>query len=124
MPQVILVKAAKYPPGSSVVHRSGTVLDVTEEEAEALLARGQINAEVSSPGHLDDETDDDSSGEEEQPLVEGAVASGVGSMPLPKKAAPVSEWKEYARVNGIKLTGLTKRNEIIGFILKVAESNK
>lgn len=38
---------------------------------------------------------------------------------LPKKAAPVAEWEEYARRNDIKLTGLKTRNAKIGYITKV-----
>ncbi|QQB45293.1 hypothetical protein I6I10_07020 [Corynebacterium glucuronolyticum] len=40
--------------------------------------------------------------------------------PLPDRTATVAVWKEYARANGIKLTGLSKRAEIIGFVEKVA----
>ena len=54
--------------------------------------------------------------------LEPDATSGGGYPPLPKKTAPLSEWKDYARVNDIKLTGLTKKPEIVGFITKVVNA--
>lgn len=117
MPQIVLKQAAFYPAG--VIHPSGTVLDVTDDEAADFRARGL----VAESGETETQAV-----ESEEPTEVAEVASEdeepvAGDYPpLPKKTAPVAEWKEYARRNAISLTGVTKRNEIIGYLTKVVNS--
>ncbi|WP_165164915.1 hypothetical protein [Corynebacterium qintianiae] len=118
MPKVTLGKATRYPFGSKQVHRSGTVLDVTIEDEQIMRERGLL-VDVPQPATVVLEP-------EPEPQQEDAPAapSTSGTFPqLPKKTAPVAEWKEYARRNGIKLTGLSKRNEIMGFVTKTVNES-
>lgn len=118
MPQIVLKKAAFYPLDSRLVHPSGTVLEVTEDEAEVLRERGVVaDDEVveEEPEPVVEET-------EPEPVEEPEAATSGGYPPLPKRTEPVARWKEYARTNGIKLTGLTRRNEIMGYIIKVVNA--
>lgn len=118
MKQVRLAKATRYPLGSAVVHRTGDVIDVEDDDVAKLRELGVLADEAKAPA-------------EPAPVVEPAEetepdteAEPVSSYPeLPKKTAPVAEWKEYARRNKIKLTGLTKRNEIMGFVIKTVRES-
>ena len=120
MKQVRLAKAARYPLNSTVVHRSGEVIDVEDKDFDALVELGVVATEPTEPL---------SSKPAEEPEVSPVpeIVSEVqesGYPKLPKKTAPVAEWKEYARRNGIKLTGLTKRNEIMGFVTKTVNQSR
>lgn len=112
MKQVRLAKAARYPLGSAIVHRSGDVIDVEDNDVAKLRELGVLADEAKVPA-------DPAPGVE--PVEETEPASGYPE--LPKKTAPVAEWKEYARRNKIKLTGLTKRNEIMGFVTKTVRES-
>lgn len=112
MPKVTLAKAVRYPLGSSNVHRSGTILDVTEAEEKRLRELGVLAEAAAAPAKVEDK-------KPKPEPVAAAPAAASGYPPLPKKTEPVAAWKEYARTNNIKLTGLTKRNEIIGYLTKV-----
>ncbi|OFK66581.1 hypothetical protein HMPREF2806_09525 [Corynebacterium sp. HMSC076G08] len=118
MPQIVLKKAAFYPLDSRVVHPSGTVLEVTEDEAAVLRERGVVADEV-----VEEKPEPEPVEEPEPEPVEEPEATPTGGYPpLPKRTEPVARWKEYARTNGIKLTGLTRRNEIMGYIIKVVNA--
>lgn len=119
MPQVLLAKAVRYPFGTSVVNRSGETIDVADVDMDKLREMGAIadprHIEAPAPTPVDVERE-----AEEKPAP---AAERRGDYPiLPKKTALLSEWKEYARVNDIKLTGLTKKPEIVGFITKVVNA--
>lgn len=121
MPQITLSKAAFYPLDSRVIHPSGTVLDVTEEDEAVLRSRGVV-ADDATAAPADSVEPVPVPAPEPAPEAETTATTGVGKYPpLPAKTAPVARWREYAKDNGIKLTGLTKRNEIMGYIIKVAE---
>ena len=115
MPEVTLGKATYYPLGSHIVHPSGTVLEVSEVDEKKLRDLGVVAEEVKVPVQVVPES------VPEKP--EGVVKRGNGFPELPHKTAPVGEWKEYARQNGIKLAGLTKRNEIMGFVTKTVNES-
>lgn len=110
MPEVTLGKATYYPLDSRNVHPSGTVLDVTVDEERLLRDRGVLTEVVEVPVRV-------------VPVADEPAPKG-GFPALPNKTAPVGEWKEYARQNGIKLTGLTKRNEIMGFVTKTVNESR
>ena len=117
MKRVRLAKAARYPLGSTVVHRSGEVIEVEDKDFDALVELGVVATEPLSSKPVEEP--------EVSPVPE--IVSEVqesGYPALPKKTAPVAEWKEYARRNGIKLTGLTKRNEIMGFVTKTVNQSR
>ncbi|WP_408920869.1 hypothetical protein [Corynebacterium marquesiae] len=120
MKQVRLAKAARYPLGSTVVHRSGEVIDVEDKDFDALVELGVVATEPTGPSDSETVEDSEEPGEPEAP----SAPSTTGYPALPKKTAPVAEWKEYARRNGIKLTGLTKRNEIMGFVTKTVNQSR
>ena len=117
MKQVLLAKAVRYPFGSTVVHRSGEVIEVDEKDFDVLAGMGVVATAPTEPDEPEAEK-----ATREVPKPEAAPVSGYPS--LPKKTAPVAEWKEYARRNGIKLTGLTKRNEIMGFVTKTVNQSR
>ena len=120
MKRVRLAKAARYPLGSTVVHRSGEVIEVEDKDFDALVELGVVAIEpTESPAPEPVE-------ESEAPSAPETVSAVPESdyPALPKKTAPVAEWKEYARRNGIKLTGLTKRNEIMGFVTKTVNQSR
>lgn len=120
MKQVLLAKAVRYPFGSTVVHRSGEVIEVDEKDFDVLAGMGVV---ATAPTEPDEPEAEKATREAAKPEVpEAAPASGYPA--LPKKTAPAAEWKEYARRNGIKLTGLTKRNEIMGFITKTVNQSR
>lgn len=120
MKQVRLAKATRYPLNSTVVHRSGEVIDVEDKDFDALVELGVVATEPSEPPVS--ETVEESA---EPPVEETVSVVPESDYPaLPKKTAPVAEWKEYARRNGIKLTGLTKRNEIMGFVTKTVNQSR
>ena len=118
MPQIVLKKAAFYPLDSRLVHPSGTALEVTEEEAAVLRERGVVadDAPAQEPPKPDVKES------KPEPVEELKDAPSGAYPPLPKRTEPVARWKEYARTNGIKLTGLTRRNEIMGYINKVVNA--
>lgn len=120
MPQIVLKKAAFYPLDSRVVHPSGTVLEVTEEDASVLRERGVVadDAPAQEPSKPVAEEPEP----EPEPVEEPETSPSGAYPPLPKRTEPVARWKEYARTNGIKLTGLTRRNEIMGYIIKVVNA--
>lgn len=118
MPKVTLTKAARYPLGSSIVHRSGTVLDVDEADMNSLRELGVI----ALLGETKPEPVKEKAPSPEQDETPAQEQLSSGYPQLPKKTAPVAEWKEYARKNDIKLAGLSKRNEIIGFVTKMVTS--
>lgn len=120
MKQVRLAKAARYPLGSTVVHRSGEVIEVEDKDFDALVSLGVVATETTGPSASETVEDSEEPGEPEAP----SAPSTTGYPALPKKTAPVAEWKEYARRNGIKLTGLTKRNEIMGFVTKTVNQSR
>lgn len=118
MQQVRLAKAIRYPLGSAVVHRSGEVIDVDDADLETLRDMGVIASEKPATPTVEPV---------KKPApepVEEPSAPVSGYPPLPAKTAPVAEWKEYARRNNIKLTGLTKRNEIMGFVTKTVNQSR
>lgn len=119
MPQVLLAKAARYPIGSTIVHRSGETIEVDAADMDKLREMGVVAdptpAEAPAPAAVEVESVAEGN-------LEPDATSGGDYPPLPKKTAPLSEWKEYARVNDIKLTGLTKKPEIVGYITKVVNA--
>ena len=134
MLDVVLTKAVVWPVKSRNVHRSGTVLTVTAEEADELLARGVIEGipseaalgqedaeEAEADSEAVEEADDDADDDEADIHAPGASSGEYG--PLPAETEPASVWKEYARAHDISLTGLTKKPEIIGFVTKVVEQS-
>lgn len=120
MKQVRLAKAARYPLNSTVVHRSGEVIEVEDKDFDALVELGVVATE---PTELPAAEPVEESEAPPAPETDLAVSES-GYPKLPKKTAPVAEWKEYARRNGIKLTGLTKRNEIMGFVTKTVNQSR
>lgn len=118
MKQVRLAKAARYPFGSAIVHRSGDVIDVEDNDVAKLRELGVLVEETKAPAEPAANVEPV---EEPEPVAEVEPVSGYPA--LPKKTAPVAEWKEYARRNKIKLTGLTKRNEIMGFVTKTVRES-
>lgn len=118
MPKITLAKAARYPFDSRVIHPSGTVLEVSEADMESFRSRGLV-AKATQASEPASEIKVERTLEPQ----ESKAPSSTSRYPeLPKKSAPVAEWKEYARLNEIKLTGLTKRNEIIGHITKIIDN--
>ena len=120
MKQVRLAKAARYPLNSTVVHRSGEVIEVEDKDFDALVELGVVVTEPSEPPVSETVEESEAPSAPETALT--VPESGYPA--LPKKTAPVAEWKEYARRNGIKLTGLTKRNEIMGFVTKTVNQSR
>ena len=120
MKQVRLAKAARYPLNSTVVHRSGEVIEVEDKDFDALVELGVVAIEPSEPPVSETVEESEAPSAPETALT--VPESGYPA--LPKKTAPVAEWKEYARRNGIKLTGLTKRNEIMGFVTKTVNQSR
>ena len=118
MKQVRLAKATRYPLGSAIVHRSGDVIDVEDDDVAKLRELGVLADEAKAPAELAAASEP---AEKPEPVAEVEPVSGYPA--LPKKTAPVAEWKEYARRNKIKLTGLTKRNEIMGFVTKTVRES-
>ena len=118
MKQVRLAKATRYPLGSAIVHRSGDVIDVEDNDVAKLRELGVLADEAKAPAEPAPVVEPV---EEPEPDTETEPAASYPA--LPKKTAPVAEWKEYARRNKIKLTGLTKRNEIMGFVTKTVNES-
>lgn len=118
MKQVRLAKAARYPIGSAIVHRTGDVIDVEDDDVAKLRELGVLADEANEPAESAQVV---RPGTEAEPDTESEPVSGYPA--LPKKTAPVAEWKEYARRNKIRLTGLTKRNEIMGFVTKTVNES-
>ena len=117
MQQVRLAKAIRYPFGSAVVHRSDEVIDVDDADLETLRDMGVLADEKQATPTVEPVKKP-----APEPVEEPAPDSTYP--PLPAKTAPVAEWKEYARRNKIKLTGLTKRNEIMGFVTKTVNQSR
>lgn len=118
MQKVTLRKAVRYPFDSASVHRSGTILDVSDDDAQRLRDLGVLDdGEAVEPAP--------EKPKKKPEHVEQVAKAAVASYPtIPDPTAPVAEWKEYARVNNIKLTGLTKKNEIVGYVTKVVNAAK
>lgn len=137
MREVVLTKAVRLAAGRpmSLAGQTVSVDDATYTRLEQLgaIAPGDV-VESESDDHEQETTGEDLEPEPEAlaPTVEHQepepevpapaepTVKPAPRVPLPEKTAPVAEWREYARLNGIKLTGLTKRNEIIGFVTKAA----
>lgn len=114
MREVVLTKSVRLAADRPIA-RAGQMVSVddatyTRLEQLGVIAPGDV-VEPESDDHEQETTGEDQELEPEVPAPR---------VPLPEKTAPVAEWREYARLNGIKLTGLTKRNEIIGFVTKAA----
>lgn len=131
MVQVRLVKAVRYPFDTTVVHRSGEVLDVEDKDVDRLREMGVLAEETETvPEEATSAPEEATAPEDEDVDVDvedagsPAPERAAGYPALPDATAPVAEWKEYARVNDIKLTGLTKRAEIIGFVTKATEKTE
>lgn len=120
MKQVLLAKAVRYPFGSTVVHRSGETIEVEDADLDTLRDMGVLTDE--KPAAPTAPVEKPAAKPEPKQAETPAPASGYP--PLPAKTAPVAEWKEYARRNNIKLTGLTKRNEIMGFVTKTVNQSR
>lgn len=128
MVEVTLAKAAFYPLDSRIVHRSGTVLEVSKRDAETLRKRGVLVEPEPEPEEAEaveadaeaESGEDEAEEAEEEPEPEPVNTGDYP--PLPDKTAAVGVWKQYAQENGIKLTGLSKRNEIMGYITKTVSS--
>lgn len=124
MPEVHIVKPFRVS-SSEPMKVPGEIVDVDDEmlvklvrlgiveDPEAPAAEG-VEANSSAPGR--DGADDKPALEPEDSAVEPISGSYP---PPPEKTALVAEFKEYARRHEINLTGLTKRNEIVGYIYKV-----
>lgn len=113
--RIVLKKAAFYPLDSRVVHPSGTVLDVSEEDAVVLRERGVV---------ADDEPAPTTPAPEPAPVPEPArePVRQQRYTPLPEKTAPVARWREWAKQNKVKIPAtVRKRAEIMGFLIKAAE---
>lgn len=138
MPKVVLLGVTPWPLPRGLMRRTGTVLDVSDDEAQELFERGLIELEqepaddADSVGDADSDDSEEETGEQE-PSEEDAEAdeseeeeapapapqSGKKYPALPKKTAGPNVWKEYARVNDIDIRGLTAKQEIMGHIIKV-----
>lgn len=122
MPEVRIVKPFR-PSSSEPMRMPGDMVEVDESMLANLLRLGIVEdpdaaAEVKEPAPAEEDP------ETAPEMEETPMESSSGGYPAPpEKTAPVAEFKEYARRNEIKLTGLTKRNEIVGYIYKVAGSN-
>lgn len=116
MPKVVLAKAVRFPFDSSSVHRSGTTLEVSDAEEKRLRELGVLVEEVAAP------VADEPAPKPAKPKKPVAKATAASYPTIPDPTAPVAEWKEYARVNDIKLTGLSKKNEIVGYVTKVVNA--
>lgn len=127
MTEVRLTKAFRVFPDRPLV-KPGTPVDVDEATYQRLVGLGLVDApEVTggsddAPPVGDDEEASSTPDGEDAPKEEPKTTSMPTAEypPLPDRTATVAVWKEYARANGIKLTGLSKRAEIIGFVEKVA----
>lgn len=110
------------------MHLPGSVVDSGDfDDAffDKLIGLGIVeDSSAIVSGDTDDEPEDDDSSESVDAVdepVEEPKSSGYPK--LPRKAAPVAEWEEYARRNEIKLTGLKTRNAKIGYITKVVSGS-
>lgn len=115
MAKVTLIGATPWPPPHGLMRHSGTVLDVSEDDAERLREMGVVaddapasSAPAAPEPAVDEDTDD-----------EPAEATGKKYPPLPKKTAGVNAWREYARDNDIDVRGLSEKSELMGHIIKV-----
>lgn len=118
MPEVRIVKPFRVS-SAEPMRMPGEIVDVDEAMLVNLVRLGIVedpeslgeNAEPLAPavGEPDDGAD----------LVVDEPAVKSQYPRLPEKTAPVAEWREYARINEISLTGVSKRNEIIGYVTRV-----
>lgn len=116
MVKVVLARPVRYPFGFDNVYKMGTVLDVSEDDAERLREMGVVADDaLTSPAPV-----------VPAPAVEGGTedepaeqATGKKYPPLPKKTAGVNAWREYARDNEIDVRGLSEKSELMGHIIKV-----
>ncbi|WP_068802072.1 hypothetical protein [Corynebacterium phoceense] len=123
MREVVLTKSVRLAADRPIA-RAGQMVSVddatyTRLEQLGAIAPGDV-VEPESDDHEQETTGEDQELEPEVPAPAEPTVKPAPRVPLPEKTAPVAEWREYARLNGIKLTGLTKRNEIIGFVTKAA----
>ena len=121
MVKVVLRQPVRYPFGFDNVYRMGTVLDVSEEDAERLREMGVIHDDdPDDPDTLGVETPADDLDVEDAPEVE--KLTGKKYPQLPNKTAGVNVWREYARDNEIDVRGLSEKSELMGHIIKVVSS--
>lgn len=127
MPKVVLLGASPWPLPRGLMRPTGTKLDVSDAEAQVLFERGLIDIEQELEGNAgsvgDSEIQESPEGAKEaEESPEPAAQYGKKYPALPKKTAGMNVWKEYARVNGIDLRGLTEKPEIMGHVAKVVGS--
>lgn len=109
------------------MHLPGSVVDSGDfDDAffDKLIGLGIVEDSSAIASDADDEPEDGDNSESVDAVdepVEKPKSSGYPK--LPRKAAPVAEWEEYARRNEIKLTGLKTRNAKIGYITKVVSGS-
>lgn len=120
MVKVILRQPVRYPFGFDNVYKLGTVLEVSEEDAERLREMGVVEEDDPTPDTSGAETSAEDPDVEDAPAVE--KPTGKKYSPLPKKTAGVNVWREYARDNEIDVRGLSEKSELMGHVIKVVTS--
>lgn len=122
MREVVLTKSVRLAAGRpmSLAGQTVSVDDATYARLEQLGAIASDAPAEEAPS-VEPTVEDQ---EPEAPAPAEPTSKPTARVPLPEKTAPLAEWREYARLNGISLTGLTKKNEIIGFVTKAANAAK
>ncbi|MCK2200484.1 hypothetical protein [Corynebacterium callunae] len=98
----------------------GSVLEVSEDDARKLADMGALRNQTVEVEPVDAAGDEDDS-----QVASGAVeevAVGKKFPELPKKTQGVNAWREYARLNGIDIRGLSEKPEIMGQVMKVVNA--
>ena len=104
--KVTLAKAIRLP--GQPLRARGSVVDVDEETAERLRARGGLVDETAVPELAEEPARVVEPVEEKQP--EGV--DGVEKAAKPAKSAGIEAWRDYARANGLDPKGLSKQELI------------
>lgn len=120
MVKVVLSRPVRYPFGFDSVKRMGSVLEVSEDDARKLSDMGALRDQTAEVEPVDTNGDEDDSQVASAPVEE--VAVGKKFPELPKKTQGVNAWKEYARLNGIDIRGLSEKSEIMGQVMKVVNA--
>lgn len=116
MVKVVLRQPVRYPFGFDNVCRMGTVLDVSEEDAELLREMGVVADDALTSPAPKVPAPVVGRGESDGPAEQ---ARGKGYPTLPRKTAGVNAWREYARDNEIDVRGLSEKSELMGHVIKV-----
>lgn len=104
--KVTLAKAIRLP--GHPLRARGSVVEVDEETAERLRARGVLVDETAVPESAEEPVQVIEPVEEKQPEGVG----GVEKAAKPAKSAGIEAWRDYARANGLDPKGLSKQELI------------